>query len=283
MKSHSINNKVEFTAPTPVLTAIFQISGIFAFVMLSFEVIILAFIKPYPKSFYMELIFCAFSILMALIILYVPKRYRTLLRIEKDKNMMMKIKKGQATVTYNLDKIKGLISKRMSEPFWCQYKLILQFNDDQEIMLFNEWAAQRERHWEQFAEKISNIIDKPLKKELWGIDLNGKKTLLPFETVKSDRKKILPLLLFIITSFLGALIYRFFTTAKMFVFVGFLVVFINTAILLYVDSKDKDTFEKFAGRKFVRISIVLVRSIVLNIMYYLFFAFILTIQSTFFR
>jgi len=48
--------------------------------------------------------------LIILILRYFIEKYRTLLLIEKDQNVIVKIKKGQATVTYNLDTIKELIS-----------------------------------------------------------------------------------------------------------------------------------------------------------------------------
>lgn len=278
MKRPSISGREELIAPRSVMIDILQKSVVITLIVLSSMPFIIAIIENDIVMLYIALTFLTFSILITLILRYFTMKYRTLLLIEKDQHVMMKVKKGQATVTYNLDIIKELTSQRILEPFWCQYKLILQLSDGQTVELFNVSASKLERNWEQFAERISIIINKPLIKELWVVDLDGRKSLIPFETVTRDQRKalllIIILLIILIIPFLGALIFHFSPITGIFVSSGCGTVLVNTAICLYFVFKDKDMFEKWVGRKFVLVSIGL-SSMGPSILLYIFYVFIL--------
>lgn len=193
-----------------------------------------------------DILFISVMILVLLLIafpfLYFPQKYIPLVIVDREQKLLKKIKKREATQEYDLNSIRCFVSKCIKTQPGMQCKLILEKLDGDSVALFSEDMALGSR-WEIFSEKISTASGKPLKKETWVEDYNGKLSLIPPETlIVNKRRGMLILSVPLAISFLGATAFRLFPTAKAFVLLGSATVVTNICISLYHAFKNRDSF-----------------------------------------
>lgn len=275
MTTSTMNREEIIAAPRSLLHSLFQFSLIVTMIIAFSELLWLHFSNENSDISFL-LFFSTFFVMIVAIPSYFMEKYRTLLIINKDQNVMRKVKKGQTIITYDLDTVEELTIQRIFEPSWCEIKLILKSRDGQETDLFKEAAAKQGTSWEKFARSLSRFIDKPLNEEKWSIDYNGKKTLLPHGTAKIKKKNFIFLFTFLIIPFIGALIFRFNLHKEIFILIGCLVILIYMAFGIYIAFKDKSSLEKLE-RKVNLVGLVL-RLIIQSVSLYFLYTFILNIK-----
>lgn len=213
--------------------------------------------------------------LISFVMLYFSQEYIPRLTVDENKTIMKKVKKGQPIQTYDINSIDGLTSKRTMTIPGGKYELILRKSDGSSMVLVNEDTPYKGSRWERFAEKLSGAIDRPLNKEIWVEDYDGKLSLISrADLLISKKKGVLILAVPLGVSILGAANFRLLPTAKAFVLIGAITVLANLCISSYFVFWNRDLFGKWGEHNFVLIVGVFTLFIPYSI-FYLFFAFAL--------
>ena len=220
--------------------------------------------------FYLSTI-CLPFLLISFFMLYFPQKYRYRLIVDQNEGILKKSKKGQPAETYDINSIKGLTSKRIITIPGGQYKLILEKHDGSSSVLFYEDTPYKGSHWERFSDRVADAIGRPLEKEIWVEDDNGKLSLISPETlVSSKRKGMWFLAILASVSFLGAASFRISISAKTFFFIGLITVLTNIVISFYYVFRHRDQFGKWGYHNLLLVGAVLTLVIPYSIFYVLF-------------
>ena len=197
-------------------------------------------------------ILIGFQLALSFIMLYFPQKYITCLIINEDKNILEKVKKGKVPQKYELDSIKCFTSKRiLARP--DKYKLLIDKIDGTSDEIFNEYPFGKfGNHWECFAEKLSVLTNKPLSKEMWQEDYDGKLSLISPEAFQDKKKNgIFMFAVPLSISFLGAACLKVFPSTKAFIYAGLVTVLINIIISFYFVFKNRKDFGKLSNNTFI--------------------------------
>ena len=131
---------------------------------------------------------CVSFLLVSFVAFYFPQKYIPRLAVDENKDILKKYKKGHGTETYNINTIKNFVSKRILPTFpGGQYKLIIEKFDGSSVVLFSEYTPCKGSRWERYSERVAHAVDKPLVKEKWLEDYNGKLFLISPEKLISSK------------------------------------------------------------------------------------------------
>ncbi len=109
-------------------------------------------------AFILPLFFIGFSML------YFPQQFKIVLIFDRNNNILHKVKKKEEQ-SFNIETARSLNSKIIKTNYICKYNLILEDNENDSQMLFNENIPFGLGHWEEFTENLSKILNLPLIKE----------------------------------------------------------------------------------------------------------------------
>lgn len=113
--------------------------------------------------------------LLSFFLFYFPQRYRNLIIIDLDNNMLHKIKKNKPTQNFDISTAKSIISKTIRTSFYCKYHLIFEDTEKNLQIIFDENTPLGTGQWDIFSEKLSIITGLPLNKviEDWLLESRG--------------------------------------------------------------------------------------------------------------
>jgi hypothetical protein len=248
-----MNTETKIIAPRSLTILFIQYFGLcflFAAIKLIFE-------ENTSNAYFTILI--GFTLVLSFIMLYFPQKYITRVIINKDRNVLEKVKKSQVLQKYELGSIKSFTSKRiLARP--DKYKLLVDKIDGSSDEIFNEYPCGKfGNNWECFAEKISVLTNKSLRKEMWQEDYDGKLSMISQEKAFQDNRKkgIFMFAVPLSISFLGAVYFKMFLSTKALIFAGLVTVLINISISFYYVLKNRKDFGKLSNNTFVLIIYVL--------------------------
>jgi hypothetical protein len=185
-------------------------------------------------------------------------------------------KKKQSIKEYNLDEIRGFVSKIIKRQAELpRYELVLEKYTGEHIVLFKPDFIYSKRQWDKFSEKLSIATEKPFKKEFWGEDYEGKLSLIPAQRILIAKKQTIFFLFVPLSiSFVGAVGFKLIPTAKSFLLFGLATVLSNIIIFFLYAVKNKAKNDDF-GNNYIVIFGVLFSMIIPFVFQYLLFVFIL--------
>lgn len=125
-------------------------------------------------------------------------------------------------------------------------------------------------HWEIFTEKLSKIVNVPLRKEYWVEDLNGNLDLIPHQNNIAYKKRgMLILCVPLITSFVGAIGYKVADNLQAFMLIGLSVVLMNIGLSFIYAQSNRDKIGDWAANHFTFAVSIITLSIPYTIFYLL--------------
>ncbi len=215
--------------------------------------------------------FILLLLLIAFIMLYFPNQFRTRFIFDNDKNHLYKTKKRTNTETFDLSRVKSIVSKTIKTYPSCKYNLIFDEAENNFRIIIIEDTPFGTGHWETFSEKLSKITGLPLKKEFWSEDFNGKLSLVPHEEQITNKKRAWLLISIpIIVALLGAMVYKFYPSFEVFIFSGLITVLFNICLSFIYVFLNRDKFEDWANNHLILIISILTLLIPFSIFYLLF-------------
>ncbi len=186
-------------------------------------------------------------LLIAFIMLYFPNQFRTRFIFDNDKNHLYKTKKRTNTETFDLGRVKSIVSKTIKTNPSCKYSLIFDETENNSRIIFNEDTPFGTGHWETFSEKLSKITGLPLRKEFWSEDFNGNLSLVPHEERIANKKRgWLLISIPLIVTLIGAMVYNFFPSFEVFIFSGLITVLFNICLSFIYVLLNRDKLEDWA-------------------------------------
>jgi len=92
------------------------------------------------------------------------------------KGVLIIKKKGREDETCDLRKISRFVFRELSFPLpgFKQFEINAETDDGITTKLFSENIVLVGHHWNRFAEKLSNVVNKPLKRDCLIENLDGK-------------------------------------------------------------------------------------------------------------
>lgn len=203
-----------------------------------------------------------FLLMIGLSIFYYSQRYIIRIVIDKKANSLRVTRKGTTIKDYNLDMIKHLIFQHFIVlPGSQNCKLICENIDDSSILLIEEDMVFFPNHWAAFSEKISSAIGKPLKKERWIEDFEGRLILTNSQCQSKFFRWMRNRFLFwvpLLISLIGAIAFRLFPNVHNLILFGSATVLVNICMcFIYFLKKSKhDTWQP--SNNFTTVAIIIV-------------------------
>jgi hypothetical protein len=202
-----------------------------------------------PNLFFMldNMIIFIFPITFLLIgvsIFYFTQRYITCISINIRRNSLKVVKKGKTIKDYNLDMIKHFIIQHFIESLGAQnFKLICENIDGSSFLLIEENMVVYPSHWIAFSEKISRATGKPLIKERWKEDFEGRLILTNSQNESKLFRRMRNRVLFwgtLLISLIGAIAFRLFPNIHNLILFGCATVLVNICMcFIYFFKKAK--------------------------------------------
>jgi len=259
LNQKNMNDDKSIVAPRSLTILVIQYCGLVPFftAISMFLATITSHVSFTSEVYTILMIFVGLPLAISFFMFYFPEKYKTHLVINEIQNILEKVKNGQVIQRYELDSMKGFTSKRiLSQP--NQYKLFYDKMDGSAVEIFNECTIWDGIKWERFSEKLSLITNKPLAKEIWREDFDGKLSLISPETIQNNKKKgVYRLVVPLGISLLGAVYFKFFPSKEIFIFAGLVTVLINVIISFYYVFKNRKDFGKLSNNTFVLVIYVL--------------------------
>lgn len=279
LNQQNMNDDKTIVAPRSLAILVIQYCGLVPlFIAIStFLAIITSHVSFTSEVFTILMILVGLPLAISFFMFYFPQKYITLLKINEEENILEKIKKGQIIQKIELNSVKGITSKWiLAAP--CSYKLFVDNIDDSSFEILNEYNTNIGTHWERFSEKLSTLTKKPLIKEIWKEDFDGKLSLVSpetIDTIKYKRKQQrVYIIITIFISSLGAVYFKIFPSTKALLFAGLVTVLINIALSFYYVLRNRKDFGKLSNNAFVLVIYVLTLLIPF-ISFYIMFVFLL--------
>lgn len=253
---------------TKYLSLIFLITGI----TLCISILTDLFSDRISNSDYTGmLIFSLISVVITFIgalIWHIPERYRTYVIFDKQNNLLKITKKGSER-DVKLDDVTKIISKTIGSIGDFKHLLILD-KGDSKIELFNEQCACRGSQWIVFSENLSTIIGRPVTKEHWVEDFNGKLRQITPQEYASSKRHSWEIVTIGLSPFAFAMAYKVDPSRETFYLYGVLNIVISICFPILLYAKDKARVDDLAQSKHLIILSAIVSTLKMTFFYVLF-------------
>ena len=250
---------------TKYLSLIFLFSGI-TFCMI---ILIVLFSGRISHNDYTGiLIFSLISIVITVIgalIWHIPEHYRTYVIFDK-RNNLLKITKQGSERDVKVDDVIKIISKTIGSVGGVKHLLILD-KGDSKIELFNEQCAYRGSQWIVFSEKLSTVIGRPVTKEHWVEDFNGKLRQVTPQEYASSRRRSWKILIIGFSPFAFAMAYKINPSQETFYLYGILNILISICFPILLYAKHKTMVDDLAQGKHLIIVNAITSTLKMTILY----------------
>lgn len=250
---------------TKYLSLIFLLSGI----MLCIAILEAFFIGRIYHNDYIFLLISVILTVIGALIWHIPEHYRTYLIFDKQNNLLKISKKGRER-DVKLDGVTKIISRTVVSIGETKHHLILD-KGDSKIELFNEQVAYRGSQWVVFSENLSTVIERPVTKEHWVEDFNGKLRQITQQEYAGSKSRSWKMMIIGVSPFAFAMAYKVDPSRETFYLYGVLNIIISICfpILLYA-KKDKAWVDDLAQSKHLIIISVIVSTLKMTFFYVLF-------------
>jgi hypothetical protein len=251
----------------------------FALSLIFINAIVCALITLDASFKFEDVILVLIPLMIGFSLLYFPQKYRTKIIFNGDRKILIVIKKSTVLQQLDTNNVKSIISKTIKTIPGGKHILILE-KVDNSIILFKENIPFGSSQWKSFSEKLSEITNLPLKKELWIEGDNGKLSLTSTQEHISNKKQGMSIFLVIlIFPFFAAVGYTLFPNLKNLIFFGCISAAINLSISFYYVLNNKDKLGEWARNRFIMLLYILSLIIPFTIFYLFFVILIVGLQS----
>ena len=202
--------------------------------ILLFGVICMTTHPSEPGAMILTLILIVPGAIISCLIFALAQRHVTLLTIDPNKKLLTKTKRGDDPVVLDLGNISRIVLMKTFTNPTTQCAIILEdSHGERQTMIAQDMASLYGRYWDIVGNKLAEVTNLPLQRELRAEDKGGKLVTIPDEKV--PRLSVAKLFLAAVPlamTFAGALVFKTRPTQNAFLVVGAVTVLASLGVSL---------------------------------------------------